>query len=151
MKLLHVSRFTFHGLILLAAVLLCGCGETDETEHERPETLVLFEPNKGLSLPEEIKRSIGVAVVEVVKTNAIIAVPASALIEGAQESFVYVDSSGYFVRTPVKTGAVLNGTIEITDGLTPGDRVVTSAAKDLWMVELLALRGGHACCEAEGK
>ena len=136
---------------LLVVVVLCSCREAEHAEVEPAQTQALFEPDKGLNLPKDVKEAIGVMLVEAFQTNGAITIPVSAIIEGAQETFVYVDSSGYFVRTPVKTGTPLEGAIEITDGLSGGERVVARAVKDLWMVELLARRGGHACCEAEGK
>ena len=135
-----------YALLLLLLLLLCGCGGNDEGEHEPEQTVDLFQPNKGLTLPEEVKQSLGVALVEVAETNSVITIPISAVIEGAQETFVYVESGDYLVRTPIKPGTAVNGMVEITDGLLAGDRVVANAAKDLWMIELLAVRGGTPCC-----
>ena len=41
------------------------------------------------------------------------------------------DETGVFRAVPVVTGAEGNGRIEIREGLSPGDRVVTDGAFDL--------------------
>ena len=81
-------------------------------------------------------------------TSEVVAViPASALLETVNGTFVYVVNGKHFLRTPVTTGRSANGRIEITDGLYPGDEVVKSPVKPLWYAELQALRGGKACAD----
>ena len=79
-------------------------------------------------------------------------VPRSAVIETTQGRFVYTESGNHFVRTPVEVGAISDTSVEITDGLYAGDRVVAEPAMSLWLTELAAIKGGHACCAipAEG-
>lgn len=80
-------------------------------------------------------------------SEAVAVVPASALLETVNGTFVYVVNGKYFLRTAVKTGRIANGRIEITDGLYLGDEVVKSPVKPLWYAELQALRGGKACAD----
>jgi hypothetical protein len=73
-------------------------------------------------------------------------VPRSALLRTVQGTFVYVENAGFFLRTPVKIGAMNDEFIEIIDGLYAGDDVAISAVTPLWMTELQTIRGGKACC-----
>ena len=72
-------------------------------------------------------------------------VPKSAVLKTAEGEFVYTVNGKFYVRTPVKTGAADDKWVEITDGLYPGDQIVTTAIMSLWMAELQVLRGGKAC------
>lgn len=78
-------------------------------------------------------------------SDAVTAIPRSALLKTAEGSFVYAVNSAFYVRTPVKTGAMNEEKVEITDGLYSGDQIVTSPVMSLWMAELQVLRGGKAC------
>ena len=73
------------------------------------------------------------------------AVPRAALLTTAEGHFVYTKNGKFFVRTPVKIGATGTDHVEITDGLYPGDEIVTAPVKSLWLAELQVLRGGKPC------
>lgn len=77
--------------------------------------------------------------------NAVTAIPRSALLTTAEGTFVYALNDSAYVRTPVKTAAMNDSLVEITDGLYSGDQIVTSPVMSLWMAELQVLRGGKAC------
>ena len=62
---------------------------------------------------------------------ALVPVDAVQTIDGEQFVFVPGDEEGAFRAAPVVTGAEGNGRIEIREGLSPGDRVVTIGAFDL--------------------
>jgi hypothetical protein len=74
------------------------------------------------------------------------AIPAAAIIQGADAPFVYTVNGSHFGRTPVKVGARSDGWAEITDGLYAGDVVVARGGEEMWMIELCALKGGTPCC-----
>ena len=78
--------------------------------------------------------------------SASLAVPASAVVHAADADYVYIEEDGYFVSTEVSTGILQNGWTQILKGVTAEHRIVARAAMDLRMIELLALRGGSACC-----
>lgn len=84
-------------------------------------------------------------------SHSALTVPDSAVIRGAGGPFVYAANGGHFVRTSVKTGARVDGWIEITDGLYAGDTVVARAVDSLWLIELCALKGGSPCCPVPTK
>jgi hypothetical protein len=148
--------------IVLSGVLvsLTGCRQPDSIV-EAAEELQLFEKGKGLRLPEETIKALGVETVEVIekpaggeaahRDDSPYLVPEPAVIRGATGAFVYVANGEHFTRTPVKMGRVADGQAEILDGLYAGDVVVWKAAEPLWMVELYALRGGVPCCPVPKK
>ena len=230
--------------VLLSAVV--GCSR-DETEHAGPESAVLqlFEKGKGLRLPDDMKRTLGVETVDVAEKSFLrdleaavrvyqggrgsmlgratalltaedasslsagqtvtlrpnagesqtitgqfarldvqtvgfgqaealiefpdpegrhpagsslvatfappgqkngFAVPAAAVLQGADTLFVYTVNGSHFVRTPVKPGARSGEWVEIADGLYTGDQVVVKGGDAMWMIELCALKGGTPCC-----
>jgi len=47
-----------------------------------------------------------------------------------------------YLRTAVKTGAEADDQVEITDGPSAGDRVVSTPVQALWLIELRATKGG---------
>ncbi|HZO83907.1 MAG TPA: hypothetical protein VFC26_01760 [Verrucomicrobiae bacterium] len=115
---------------VLLVIMITGCQHKHEG-HEPPEgEISLYDEHDGLSLPEEMQRELGVELAAVSDTNAI---PESAIIRGAREDFTYVKDGKHFVRTPLGE-------------LVAGAQIVTRGVKDLWMIELLAIRGGEPCC-----
>jgi len=75
----------------------------------------------------------------------VVAIPPSAVLRTAEGSFVYAVRGDAFRRTPLQTGAEMDGWIEVSDGLKAGDQVVTQAVQSLWLIELRATKGGgHA-------
>jgi len=80
--------------------------------------------------------------------QAVTAVPLSAVVDSVRGPFVYVVNGRSFLRTPVRTGAVQDGIVEVLDGIFEGDEVVTNGAAGLWMVELQAVNGGKGCGDA---
>ena len=85
------------------------------------------------------------------RTTVALAVPESAVIRGAGGAFVYVANGDRFVRAFVKLGAAADGWVEIIEGLTANDVVVSKGVSELWMIELSALKGGTPCCPPELK
>lgn len=71
-----------------------------------------------------------------------LAVPRSAVIDGASGPFVYVVNGDSYLKTAVKVGARDANWIEITDGLYAGDVIVAHAAQKLWLAEMLLTKGG---------
>lgn len=138
----------------LPLFILIGCNSEPDaisTDDAGDSGMVaLYQKNRGVRLPDEVRTKLGVALAEV-REQPFIAIPESAIIQGIEGDFVYVQSGEHFVRTLVVSGAKQAGWMEIKDGLLPGDKVVASGAHDLWMIELLALRGGSPCCPAPKK
>lgn len=77
--------------------------------------------------------------------DAVPAVPRSGLLQTAEGWFVYAVNESFFLRTPVKVGAMNSEFAEIAEGLYAGDQIVTSPVNSLWMAELQILRGGKSC------
>jgi multidrug efflux pump subunit AcrA (membrane-fusion protein) len=72
-------------------------------------------------------------------------IPRSALLKTAEGTFAYTVNGKFYLRTPVKVGAMNEHVVEITDGLYAGDEIIASPVMSLWMAELQVLRGGKAC------
>lgn len=77
--------------------------------------------------------------------DAVTAIPKGALLTTAEGTFVYAKNDEFYLRTPVKIGAMSGEHVEITDGLYTGDEIVTTPVMSLWLAELQILRGGKAC------
>ena len=68
--------------------------------------------------------------------DAALAIPNSAIIEANGEKFVFVRDGNTFNRTEVTIGASDDQYSEITDGLVPGDDVVTQGNRQLYTLWL---------------
>ncbi len=55
----------------------------------------------------------------------VLQVPRSAIIERAESQSIFVEEDGVGIRKEVQTGFSSNGMVEITDGLSDGERVIT--------------------------
>lgn len=76
------------------------------------------------------------------EANNVLALPRSAILDGATGTFVYVLNGEFYLRTAVKLGARSADHVEITDGLYSGDIVVVSPVDQLWLAELRLTKGG---------
>jgi len=72
-------------------------------------------------------------------------IPEEAILKSAKGTFAYVENTGFFLRTPVKTGAAHEGKIQILDGLFEGDVVVVRGTQGLYLTELQAVNAGTGC------
>ena len=81
----------------------------------------------------------------VLKQNAAaLAVPNAAIIEANGEKFVFVKQKDTFTRVEIATGASDDRYTEVTDGLVPGDEVVTQGNRQVytvWLTGGVPLRG----------
>ena len=81
------------------------------------------------------------------REQSVVTIPRSALLRTAEGDFVYTVSGKQFVRAALKTGEVSNESVEVTDGLYAGDRIVVQPVMTLWLAELQPIRGGKACAD----
>lgn len=79
-------------------------------------------------------------------TNAVTAIPNTALFHTTAGDFVYLENGAHFIRAAVKPGRTDGEFTEITEGLLTGDKVVMRPVMTLWMTELHNVNGGDACC-----
>ncbi|HEX5219598.1 MAG TPA: efflux RND transporter periplasmic adaptor subunit [Verrucomicrobiae bacterium] len=82
------------------------------------------------------------AVITQPRDNTVMVIPRSALLRTAEGTFVYTVNGDAYMRTAVRIGTEADGKLEITDGLSAGDSVVTKPVETLWLVELRATKGG---------
>lgn len=64
--------------------------------------------------------------------SEVLTVPVEAIIDDGAEKFVFVKNGNEFVRQDVATGMSDDRYIEITDGLYPGDQVVTDGNRQIY-------------------
>jgi len=70
----------------------------------------------------------------------VILIPREAIIESTQRASVYIVENGKAVLRSIKVGAAYDGNIQVTDGLQPGEQVITSGQinlKDGTLVNIL--------------
>lgn len=70
------------------------------------------------------------------QNEAALAIPNAAIIEANGEKFVFVGQNGKFDRVEITTGASDNQYTEVTDGLVPGDEVVTQGNRQIYTLWL---------------
>ncbi len=89
---------------------------------------VSVDNNEGLLKPELFAK---VALV-VEHSREVLTVPLEAIIDDGAEKFVFVKNGNQFLRQDVATGLSDDSYIEITDGLYPGDQVVTDGNRQIY-------------------
>jgi membrane fusion protein, heavy metal efflux system len=85
-------------------------------------------PNSGASLRPGMQ---GRAAVVAEEAKQAVSVPVAAVLGDAGNFFVFLENGEYYVGEPVGLGLRDTTFVEITDGLLPGDRVVTRGAYQL--------------------
>ena len=65
-----------------------------------------------------------------------LSIPTAAIIEANGEKFVFVRQGGVFARVDIRTGSSDDLFTEVTDGLVPGDQVVTQGNRQVYTVWL---------------
>lgn len=92
----------------------------------------VLDNEQGLLKPNMFAR-IGI----VLKTDeGALSVPNDAIIEANGEKFVFVHDGEKFARTEIQTGAADDKFTEVTDGLVPGDEVVTQGNREIYTMWL---------------
>lgn len=86
-------------------------------------------------------------VVTVTTPDDVVLIPKDALLKTAEGYFAYVVNGDSLFRTKIGVGGQEGETVEVTDGLYTGDRVVLHPIMSLWLAELQAIRGGKACAD----
>ncbi len=116
---------TFNGTVRRVGVTIV---ETEEGGTAYPATIG-FARKDIAGLREGMN---GEADITVQTVDDVLAVPASAIVEQAGASYVFVVQSDQTVkRVGIRTGRTFDGTVEITSGVSPGDRVVTRGTAGL--------------------
>lgn len=82
------------------------------------------------------------AIITQPRDEDVIVMPSAALLRTAEGTFAYVVNGEAYSRRAVKVGGEGDGKVEISEGLAPGDQVVTKPVQTLWLIELRATKGG---------
>ena len=109
--------------------------------HQISLTLEIADPKSLLHVGEFIH----VVVIGSLAKKRTLSIPKAALLETITGSFVFVEREGHLLRIPVVAGTVAGDSVEITEGLTVGDKVVLAPVELIYLTELrLTKGGGHA-------
>ncbi len=65
-------------------------------------------------------------------SREVLTIPLEAVIDDGAEKFVFVKNGNQFIRRDVATGISNDQYVEITDGLRPGDEVVTDGNRQVY-------------------
>lgn len=124
---------TFSGKVILI-------GPSLDPESRTVEVWVRLTNPEGLLKPNLFARTS----VVLKQNDAALAIPNAAIIEANGEKFVFVRQSGKFGRVEIITGASDDAYTEVTEGLVPGDEVVTQGNRQIYT---LWLTGGKMTAE----
>lgn len=139
---------------VLAACMLAGCSASraDTPVVEAPEPAAIYKAGHGLRLTASAREFVGLETGEVASNEGadgqtVLTIPAGALVRAVRGDFVFVENGGWLLLTPVMAGAVLDGRVEIREGLYEGDIVATRGVRMLVLAEIQALNGGVGCAD----
>ena len=109
--------------------------------HQTSLTLEIADPKSLLHVGEFIH----VAVIGPLAKKPTLSIPKAAHLETITGSFVFVERDGHLLRIPVVAGTVAGDSVEITEGLNSGERVVVAPVELIYLTELRLIKGGgHA-------
>ena len=125
----------------IVAAGLAGCASTSSDQSPPPPTATL-QTTPGSSVPSIVltplgKQRIGLATAPVGSAGGRATFPYSALLyEPDGTPAVYVPTGQLtFLRHVVQVTEIINGTVVVTSGVTPGQSVVTNGAEELLGVQ----------------
>ena len=128
-----------HASVLSDGTLITDQARVDHigikaTDHVSSLGIVQKRVRVEVALPEEAAPRLGSSVdvrIIVREAEQVLSLPLAAVFSIEESSYVYVADGGKAVQKQVETGLEGEEYIEITDGLSPGDRVLASPPSDL--------------------
>lgn len=142
-------------VLIFALAAATGCDRHESAHHSQPEPQTLGLPpshteEKGILLADLTKECIGLktaaASAHLERNGQIVLAPRSAVLNTTAGSSVYLQAGAHYKRQPVKVGRSFGDKVEIIEGISEGDLLVTESAQTLWLIELRAVKGGKGCC-----
>ena len=124
-RLLSYPKQVFSGKVTLIGPSLDPLSRTLEVWVKLPNPDGLLKPNLFARIGVVLKQGAGSLVV-----------PTAAIIEANGEKFVFVKQKDTFNRVEIATGSRDDRYTEVTDGLVPGDEVVTQGGRQIYTVWL---------------
>lgn len=126
-----VHTLSYPGRAFVGTIALIG--PTLDPQSRTVEAWIPVANADGALKPNMFARA-GIALRE---SKAALAVPSEAVLEADGEAFVFVRQKGEFARVDIRTGAQDDRFTEITQGLVPGDEVVTQGNREIYTQWLL--------------
>jgi cobalt-zinc-cadmium efflux system membrane fusion protein len=123
--LLSYPKKPFAGKVTLIGPLLDPLSRTVEVWVKLSNPEGLLKPNLFARVGIVLKQD-----------DATLAIPTAAIIEANGEKFVFVKQKDTFARVEIATGTSDDHYTEVTDGLVPGDQVVTQGNRQVYTVWL---------------
>lgn len=148
-----MKKLTLWISLSAAAIVQSGCGDSRaETSAGEAESAASYKAGHGLRLTPAALEFAGVRTKEVSLRAAgggreVLSVPGDAVLRTVRGDFVFVENGGWFLLTPVVTGATGTAHVEIKEGLYEGDFVVTRGVRQIALAEIQALNGGVGCAD----
>ena len=134
-----VHTLSYPDRVFSGKVILVG--PTLDPQSRTVEVWVRLVNREGLLKPNLFAR----ASIVLKQNDAALAIPNAAIIEANGEKFVFVSQNGKFDRADIKTGASDDDYTEVTEGLVPGDEVVTQGNRQIYTLWLTG--GGKRAAE----
>ena len=107
-------------------------GPTLDPQSRTVEVRIRLANPDGLLKPNMFARaSVGLR-----QNQSALTIPTAAIIEANGEKFVFVPRKGEYDRVEIETGASDDSFTEVTDGLVPGDTVVTQGNREIYTLWL---------------
>ena len=126
----RVHALSYPDRIFTGKIVLVG--PTLDPQSRTVEVWVRLANPQGLLKPNMFAR----ASIVLKRNEGALAVPNAAIIEANGEKFVFVRQAGKFDRVEIATGAGDDEYTEVTDGLVPGDEVVTQGSREIYTLWL---------------
>ena len=126
----RVRMLSYPGQVFTGTLSLVG--PTLDAQSRTVEVWVRLANPRGQLKPNLFAR----ASVVLKQNAAALAIPNAAIIEANLEKFVFVRQGARFARVEITTGASDDEYTEVTDGLVPGDEVVTQGNREVYTLWL---------------
>ena len=136
----HVRALSYPDKVFKGKVTLIG-PELDPASRTTVVWVSLVNPD-GLLKPNLFAR----ASVVLKQNDAALAIPTAAIIEANGEKFVFVHEGNQYNRVEIMTGSHDDELTEVTDGIVPGDEVVTQGNRQIYTLWLTG--GGKKSADA---
>ena len=120
-RLLSYPNKTFSGKIALIGPILDPLSRTVEVWVKLPNPDGLLKPNLFARVGVVLRQN-----------GATLTIPTAAIIEANGEKFVFVKQKDVFARVEIGTGSIDDRYTEVTEGLVPGDEVVTQGGLQVY-------------------
>lgn len=134
----RIQAFAFPAEVFAGTVSFLG-QQLDAEKRTLPALITVNNPESRLKPAMFAKVSLVLG-----RSSGVLAVPLAAITESGGEKFVFVQTGETFNRVDIRVGATDDRIAEVTDGLVPGDVVVTQGTREVYTMWLTGPAGAPA-------